>query len=99
MRTRLGSEVVNQDRRQLLTTTVMGIAAAVAAGVVLATSALAQSARDIRGPSPYVAIESEPAPRLIVAAQNAMSADQIEHHVAKIDGTRFHYVTAGTGDP
>jgi hypothetical protein len=42
--------------------------AAVAAGTVLATSALAQSA-------------------------------QIEHHVAKIDGVRFHYVTAGTGDP
>ncbi len=32
-------------------------------------------------------------------AQNARSADQIEHHIAKIDGTRFHYVTAGTGDP
>jgi pimeloyl-ACP methyl ester carboxylesterase len=32
-------------------------------------------------------------------AQNATSADQIEHHIAKIDGTRFHYVTAGTGDP
>jgi len=41
--------------------------AAVAAGVVLATGAFAQSG--------------------------------IEHHVAKIDGTRFHYVTAGTGDP
>ncbi len=24
---------------------------------------------------------------------------QIEHHIAKIDGTRFHYVTAGSGDP
>src|SRR5262249_51107318 len=32
-------------------------------------------------------------------AQSVRSADQIEHHVAKIDGTRFHYVTAGTGDP
>ncbi len=32
-------------------------------------------------------------------AQNAKSADQVEHHIAKIDGTRFHYVTAGTGDP
>lgn len=32
-------------------------------------------------------------------AQSPTSADQIEHHVAKIDGTRFHYVTAGTGDP
>ena len=42
--------------------------AAVAAAAVLATSALAQSARE-------------------------------EHHVANIDGTRFHYVTAGTGDP
>jgi pimeloyl-ACP methyl ester carboxylesterase len=32
-------------------------------------------------------------------AQSAPSADQIEHHVVKIDGARFHYVTAGTGDP
>src|SRR3712207_8935322 len=39
---------------------------AVAAGTVLATSAFAQSARDIRGASPYVAIENEPAPKLIV---------------------------------
>ena len=29
----------------------------------------------------------------------ARHADQIEHHIAKIDGIRFHYVTAGTGDP
>ena len=40
--------------------------AAVAAGTLLATSAFAQSAREIRGASPYVAIENEPAPRLIV---------------------------------
>jgi pimeloyl-ACP methyl ester carboxylesterase len=32
-------------------------------------------------------------------AQSATSADRMEHHIAKIDGTRFHYVTAGTGDP
>src|SRR5690349_5922165 len=32
-------------------------------------------------------------------AQSATSADQLEHHVAKVDGTRFHYVTAGSGDP
>jgi hypothetical protein len=40
--------------------------AAVAAGTVLATNAFAQSAREIRGASPYVAIENEPAPKLIV---------------------------------
>ena len=40
--------------------------AAAAAGTVLATSAFAQSAREIRGASPYVAIENEPAPKLIV---------------------------------
>ena len=40
--------------------------AAVAAGTVLATSAFAQSAREIRGPTPYVTIENEPAPKLIV---------------------------------
>ena len=72
MRTRLAPGVVNRDRRQLLITAAMGIAVAVAAATVLATSVLAQS---------------------------ATSADRIEHHIAKIDGTRFHYVTAGTGDP
>jgi Family of unknown function (DUF6130) len=35
---------------------------------LLATSAFAQTARDIRGPSPLVAIENEPPPRLIVDA-------------------------------
>jgi hypothetical protein len=39
---------------------------AVAAGTMLATSAFAQSAKDIRGGSPYVAIDNEPAPKLIV---------------------------------
>ena len=40
--------------------------AVVVAGTVLATTAFAQSARDIRGASPYVAISKEPAPKLIV---------------------------------
>jgi hypothetical protein len=40
--------------------------ATVAVGIVLATSAFAQSAKEIRGGSPYVAIENEPAPKLIV---------------------------------
>jgi hypothetical protein len=40
--------------------------AAVAAGTFLATIAFAQSAREIRGPSPYVPVENEPAPKLIV---------------------------------
>src|SRR5687767_3436590 len=40
--------------------------ATVAVGTVLATSAFPQSAREIRGGSPYVAIENEPAPKLIV---------------------------------
>jgi hypothetical protein len=40
--------------------------AAAAGGAVLATNAFAQSAREVRGASPYVAIENEPAPKLIV---------------------------------
>jgi hypothetical protein len=40
--------------------------AAVAAGTFLATIAFAQSAREIRGPSPYIPVENEPAPKLIV---------------------------------
>ena len=40
--------------------------AAVAVGTVLATNAFAQSAREIRGASPYVAIRNEPPPKLIL---------------------------------
>ena len=39
---------------------------AVAAGTLLATGAAAQSAKEVRGASPYLAIENEPAPKLIV---------------------------------
>lgn len=51
--------------------TTLGTLAAMAAGAVfaataLAQSVLAQSARDIRGPSPLVAIENEPPAKLIV---------------------------------
>jgi hypothetical protein len=47
-------------------TTLIRTVATVAAGAVLATSAFAQSARDVRGASPYVAVENEPPPKLIV---------------------------------
>ncbi len=47
-------------------TTFIKTFAVAAAATVLATGAFAQSAREIRGPSPYVAVENEPAPRLIV---------------------------------
>jgi hypothetical protein len=40
--------------------------AGTAAGAVLATSAFAQSAKEVRGASPYVAVKNEPAPKLIV---------------------------------
>ncbi len=40
--------------------------AAATAGTVVATSAFAQTAREIRGASPYVAVKNEPAPKLIV---------------------------------
>jgi hypothetical protein len=46
--------------------TIMKTMVAVAAGAVLTTSTFAQSAREIRGASPYEAIENEPAPKLIV---------------------------------
>jgi hypothetical protein len=48
------------------TTILIKALATVAVGTALATSAFAQSAREIRGGSPYVAIENEPAPKLIV---------------------------------
>jgi hypothetical protein len=40
--------------------------AAIAAGTLFATGAFAQSASEIRGASPYAALENEPPPRLIV---------------------------------
>jgi hypothetical protein len=46
--------------------TTLGALAAIAGCSVLAAGAFAQSARDIRGPSPLVAIENEPPPKLIV---------------------------------
>ena len=46
--------------------TLIKLLAGVAAGALLATSAFAQSAREVRGASPYVAIEDEPPPKLIV---------------------------------
>ena len=38
----------------------------VVAGAVLATASFAQSAKEVRGASPYIAVESEPSPKLIV---------------------------------
>ena len=40
--------------------------AAIACAVVTAATAAAQTAREFRGPSPLMAIDNEPAPRLIV---------------------------------
>ena len=62
--------------------------AAIAAGTVLATSAFAQSAKDIRGASPYVAIENEPAPKLIVDPplpdQLALGVIHIQYRVENV---------------
>ncbi len=44
----------------------MTIASALLLGLVHAGSASAQTAREIRGPSPYEQLQNEPAPRLIV---------------------------------
>jgi uncharacterized protein DUF6130 len=44
----------------------IGTLSAVAVGVLFAASAGAQSAKEVRGASPYVAIQNEPAPKLIV---------------------------------
>src|SRR6516225_5821078 len=47
-------------------TTVQLLAVLVAAGTLVGATAFAQSAKEIRGASPYVPIESEPTPKLIV---------------------------------
>ena len=40
--------------------------AAIAAGTLLATTAFAQNTREARDASPYIAVENEPPPKLIV---------------------------------
>jgi pimeloyl-ACP methyl ester carboxylesterase len=94
-----GSRIVNRVRRQLLTTSALGLAAAIAIGSVLATSSRAQSVRESHGVLHHVAVQNAPPARLIAATRSAADADPIEHHIANINGTRFHYVTAGAGDP
>ena len=47
-------------------TMLIKMAAVVAASTALAASSFAQSAKNIRGASPYVEIKNEPAPKLIV---------------------------------
>jgi hypothetical protein len=54
-------------RRRLSARTIVPLLAAiVAAGSLLAAMGFAQSAKDIRGATPYVPIENEPPPKLIV---------------------------------
>ena len=55
--------------------------AAVATVTTLATSAFAQSAREISGPSPYNAVENEPAAKLIV---DPPLPDLLAHGVVQI---------------
>src|SRR5262249_16877432 len=62
--------------------------AAVSAGTVLATSAFAQSAREVRGPTPYFAVENEPPPKLIVdpalPGPLALGLTQIQYRVENV---------------
>ena len=76
------------------------------AGTVLATSAFAQSARDIRGASPYVGIKNEPAPKLIVdpplpegLAQGIFWAQyRVENlHIAPVFGPEALHVSPRVG--
>lgn len=45
---------------------ILGSLTLMAAGTILSSGAMAQSAKDIRGPSPLIAIENELPPKLIV---------------------------------
>jgi hypothetical protein len=71
----------------------MKIAAAMVAGTMLTASTLAPSARATDRPAPHASTLNE------TTAPDAASGDRVDHHIAKIDGTRFHYVTSGSGDP
>jgi len=82
------SEVIYQDLRRLLSATATGMAAIAVAGAMLAASALAQSAKEVRGPTPYFAVENEPAPKLIVdpalPGPLALGLAQIQYRVENV---------------
>jgi hypothetical protein len=62
--------------------------AAATAGALFATNAFAQSAREVRGSTPYLAIENEPPPKLIVdpplAAGLAQGVIWIQYRVENV---------------
>jgi len=60
------SEAINHDRRRFLGTAVMTSGVIGAAVALYACTAMAQTARDIRGPAPVVPLASEPAPRIVI---------------------------------
>src|SRR5262245_5848379 len=61
---------------------------ALVAGTVLAASAFAQSAKEVRGPTPYFPVENEPAPKLIVdpalPGPLALGVAQIQYRVENV---------------
>ena len=69
-------------------TALASVLAAVAAGLALCAGAWAHSAKAIRGASPYVAIENEPPPKLVVdpplPGQLAMGIVQIQYRVENV---------------
>jgi hypothetical protein len=69
-------------------TMVMKTLAVAAAGTMLATSAFAQRASEVRGPTPYFAVENEPAPKLIVdpalPGPLALGLAQIQYRVENV---------------
>lgn len=78
----------------------------VVAGAVLATGAFAQSAKEFRGASPYVTIENEPAPKLIVDPPLAEGLPlgvfwaqyRVENlHIAPVFGTGALHVSPRVG--
>jgi hypothetical protein len=77
--------------------------AVAAAGTMLATSAFAQSAKEVRAASPYVAIDNEPAPKLIVDPplpnQLAMSIVQIQYRIENVHIVPVFGVAALTVSP
>ena len=55
-------------RRLLATSAALATIALLAAGPGLATTALAQTAREANGPTPFLPLQNEPAPKLFVDA-------------------------------
>ena len=82
------ADTIVRESSPLLCTAAIGLAAIAVAVTISAAPTLAQTAREVRGPTPYFPVENEPAPKLIVdpalPGPLALGLVQIQYRVENV---------------